>query len=275
MKGDESITATISTLIFIAGVIVTIIILKLYFVSYSGGVVTPIENIEAVEAAYTVESCFKNLSGGNYIANDFLDAHTKISKDINDMDDYYNFNYVGVLCGVPYPPIEAEIKDIENGNTWIFEMPSEDFLTKTFSFTKKQITRIFHRPKEKSKPKHSIWIPILYRDYVLKSGGDIVMEMNKRYVVEYGSLNGKTSLDIYPLEMYMSKKPSENLIIDDNEDIYRLKEKINGLDTSIKRSLLVMNNYRDVTADEIKTDAFKIIKILKSEVHMGRLNVRI
>jgi len=82
--------------------------------SFDVGKITAMKDMYAIEAAHTVDYCFKELGGNkNLMKKDFLDSSE--GKKIND------------LCSIEKPNIEAMIKDLENGHTWGFPDVASDY----------------------------------------------------------------------------------------------------------------------------------------------------
>lgn len=238
MKGD--MLDIFSTIIFIGAAVATILFLNEYFISYRGGVQTPIENLEALQAAYAVEACLSSLSGGDYVTSDFLDSKNGMSKSVNE------------ICGISDPPMFVRITDIDSGKEWVFIQPADDALESIFDWTRDKLS-IWKKRKETSNPKHSIFIPILYEKVAISSENAAVLGSGRKYVLVYSNTGDSLKLDIYPLERYGKDVAGMQLLeIKDAGDLKSLADDMAATPQNTERTKLVAGHlYRDVKAGDI------------------------
>jgi hypothetical protein len=279
-----------ATLIFIGAVIGTVMLLQAYFISYTGGVQTPMENMEALQAAYAVDSCFVSLGQKEYVTSDFLDQ--------------YNRKFVGEenFCDIAYPPIYAKVTDVENGNEWTFDRPTgaalESFFGSTRLWLKNKILP-WTKSRESSKPSHSIFIPIIYDKVTGFARDSIVFGGGRRYVIVFSgvadkALFGKSdvNLEVYPIETY-GKDVSGMGVMEINtiDDINKLKDQLKGIQPGTEKKIVVVNHLLNVQASDITDDSLKLaagqdmcgnsasqllcITGHEREIHGGRLYVEI
>lgn len=256
MKGD--MIDIFATLIFIGGVIATVIFIRAYFISYTGGVQTPMENMEALQAAYAVESCFVLKSGGEYISADFLDQQ----KD----------RFVGEsnFCNIQYPPINARVKDMETGKEWGFTRPQtiaalKAVLVNAPSWVWDKIETIWSKQRERSQPKHTIFVPITYPKVTGFGASDVLLGNGKKYVIAYSQINEPIAgddlkLDVYPIDRYdksLSWVTAENTVkIASGTDLDKLKKEMKEMPAGTVRTKVVENYYKDITAGDITPSGF-------------------
>lgn len=279
MKGD--MIDIFATFIMIGGVIATVFFLRAYFISYSGGVETPMENLEALQAAYAVERCLAGLGDYDYITADVLNG--KKGEFVGKED----------FCNIPYPPIHAEVTDIETGEKWEFTRPKtvaalKAVLVNAPSWLWDKIT-FWESARERSKPKHEILVPILYDQLTVFGKDDTVIESWKKYVIVYSKNNTDLKLDVYPIERYNKDVASlQPVDIKTANDLKQLTDDMQNINPGTERAR-ILTAYRRMTADDLRgsfgltaeTDECgslggKIcITLHTKEIHGGKLYVEI
>lgn len=282
MKGD--MIDIFATLVMIGCVTGLALFLRAYFISYSGGVETPIENLESVQAAYQVESCLVGLGEEEYITSDLLDEK--------------NGEFIGKLCNITYPPIYAKIKDIENGKTWEFKRPTTiealEALYKSYEIISKvpttnlwvweKIKTIWYRKRQTSKPKHEIFVPILYEKKSYFTDDESIFESWKYYVIVFSKKDGNLNLDIYPIERYEGEISSLRTVQIKGEkeggesQMSDLATEMKNLQKgSEKRIIFYQELRRHITFKELKEyfDGYISVNLYKKEIHGGRLYVEV
>lgn len=287
MKGD--MIDIFATLIFIAGVVGTVVFLRAYFITTTGGVETPMENFESLQAAYAVESCFLSLGGKDYVTSEFLDS--KDGEFVGEED----------FCNIPYPPIHAEVTDMETGKEWEFDRPFgpalEHFFDKFRDWFKEGKFIFWKERREVSRPKHSIFIPIMYESITNLGGDDVIFKNGRKYVIVYskihdaGARGDDLKLDVYPIERYEGELSGlTQTKIENDGDLRGLGEEMENLPTGSQKSTIIVNVYRDITVGEIigkfglASDPSKCgssmgkkicITYFGREIHGGKLHVEI
>ncbi len=248
MKGD--MIDIFATWVFIAGVIGIVFFLRANFISTTGGVETPMENFESLQAAYAVESCFLSLSEENYVTSEFLDS--KEGEFVGEED----------FCNIPYPPIHAEVTDMETGKKWEFDRPFgpalEKFFDKFRGWVKDKKFIFWKKQREISRPKHSIFIPIMYESVTSLTGDDAIFKNGGKYVLIYSKIHDAgvkgddLKLDVYPIERYSGELSGLTQTKIENEgDLRGLEEEMENLPTGSQKSTIIVNVYKDITVGEI------------------------
>ena len=299
-KGSSLMLDLFAGLIFIGAVILAIWFLQTYYVSYKGGVETPMENIEALQAAYAVESCLVALSGGDYASSDVL--YQKNGKFVGGED----------FCNIPYPPIFAEVTDLETGNKWEFTRPvsiadlkkAYESIPTTLPWVWDKIESIWQKQRETAQPKHTIFIPIMFESVLKYGENDVVMESGRKYVLVYGGIKDTGFLDmddlkvdIYPAESY--GKGISHLTLEEiktTDDLKNLAGDMEKVQTGTEKTRLVVNYlnrygfYKNIEAGDMKgpfglasnpkdcgdSGGKKIcITLHQREIHGGKLYVAI
>lgn len=288
MKGSD-IQDILSTLIFIAAIIGTFWFMRTSFISYRGGIETPMENFESLQAAYAVESCLVTLSGEGYITSRILDE--KDGEFVGE-DDF---------CNIIHPPIHAEITDLDTGKEWEFDRPTGADLERFFDKTRDwawDIITFWKSRRGERQPEHTIFVPILYNDVTSVGETDTVMEAWKRYVVRYSKSRGRgvegdnVRLDIYPIERYTEDASVLEVVeIKTMEEFEGFKKEIEGLPEGSEKTVVLINHVRRfMEAGEIRgsyklasspeecgeTSGKKMcIHLYVREIHGGKLYVKI
>lgn len=282
MKGD--MIDIFATLVMIGCVTGLALFLRAYFISYSGGVETPIENLESVQAAYQVEACLVGLGGEEYITSDLLDEK--------------NGEFIGTLCNIPYPPIYAKIKDVENGKTWEFDRPLKiETLEALYTVYKtvsnippfppwvlEKIKTIWYRKRQTSKPKHEIFVPILYEKKSYFTDDESIFESWKYYVIVFSKKDGNLNLDIYPIERYEGEISSLRTVQIKGEkeggesQMSDLATEMKNLQKGVEKTIIFYQELRRHMAfKELKEyfdDDISVNMYIK-EIHGGRLYVEV
>ncbi len=281
MKGD--MIDIFATFVMIGGVIATVFFLRAYFISYSGEVETPMENIEALQAAYAVERCLTGLGDYDYITADVLDE--KKGEFVGKED----------FCNIPYPPIHAEVTDIETGEKWEFTRPKtvaalKAVLVNAPSWLWDKIT-FWESARERSQPKHEIFVPILYNKITGFGKDDQVIESWKKYVIVYSKINDDLKLDIYPIERYDKDVASLQAVeVKTADDLKQLTDEMKNITSGTERTkILTESLYRRMTAGDLR-GSFELtaetdkcgslggkicITLHAKEIHGGKLYVEI
>lgn len=248
MKG--TMIDVFATLIFIGAVIGTVAFLNASFIKFTGGVETPVENLNALQAAYAVEQCFMAFGEEGYVTREFLDG--KKGEFVGD-DDF---------CNISYPPIHAEVADVETGEEWKFDRPLFSDLERIFDKSRAwlwdKIT--FWKSKgEESHPEHTIFMPIMYDHFGNFAGGDVVVSKGKKYVLIYHKIHDPgvraddLSLEIYPVERYDGDISMARVIcIETEPELTAVRDEMDSASAGSQRSLLITNTYRDITADDLR-----------------------
>jgi len=282
MKGLVDMGEVIATLIFIGAVIATVLILRSDFISHTGGVETPIENLEALQAAYAAESCFLSLSGGDYITADFLAANSR------DFIGDENF------CNIAYPPIHAEITDVDTGEEWVFDRPALADLERIFDSTRKWMVDklvFWKSAREKSKPEHTIFVPILYEKVKKAGDEDIIFRNGRKYILTCHKSGNDLILDVHPIERYGALPAfAPERWIEGDGNLVSLRSEMDSISDGTQKSFTVIVDYRDIKAGELTGD-YELVadhdecgkggrkKICMShwgtEIHSGRLYVKV
>lgn len=285
MKGFEEIINIVSVLIFIGGVIAISALIINHFLGLKGNVDTPIENLEAIHSAYAVENCFRGLDN-NRITFEFLEKN--------------NNDYISDICKIAYPPIEADIKDLEDGRSWDFPIPVLDELKQKFDWLRQ---RLDLWRDGKIHPEHSIWIPIFYDDFVpVNKEDEVVMKNGGDYVIHAYKNSDNLIVEIYPISDYEGGQADKEIEIDSGEKAKELKDYL--MDEILGKGDLTGKNIKvngsiDVKSEDLFSHGIlgtgmggldlashlnecekpyyqKIcIKVMNDEVHMGRLHVKV
>ncbi|MEM5871900.1 MAG: hypothetical protein QW051_03440 [Candidatus Aenigmatarchaeota archaeon] len=295
MKGD--MIDIFATLVFIGLAIGLAFFLRAYFISYDYAI-TPLENLEALEMAYAIESCFQSLGGEIYITSDFLDKEKGKS--------------LAEICNIIYPPIYLKITDTENNKEWEFGSRISTFtdlnnfydkLSKSIlfplDFPLDFLKSLWWKKREKSKPTHEIFVPIMYKKISDFKNDDTIFESGKYYVIVYSKKNGVLNIDIYPIERY--EGDIDNLQNSQKIEIIKNENDMKNFATNVKsisegsEKIVIMIEYfrRRIKFEEFKeyfgenviTEYYgpgekseKImyyINLYTPEIHGGRLYVEI
>ncbi len=287
MKGDMA--DIFASLVFMAGVLGTIVMLNTYFIYRTGGVETPMENLESLQAAYAVESCFLFLSGENYITSEFLDSR--------------NVKFVGKedFCNIPYPPIHAEVTDMESGEKWEFTRPLGTKLKDAYFAPSNWLIDkfgVWRAQRQSSQPKHSIFIPIMYKNITRFGSDDVVFKNGRKYVVVYTKVHDPTilrkddlKLDVHPIELYgKSLYGLPQIMIENEWNLTGLKKEMGDIPVGSQNTILMTNVYKDITGGDIRgsfglaikpsdcgsSSGKKIcVRYFGPEMHGGKLYVKI
>lgn len=248
MKGD--MIDIFATLVFIAGVFGTVVFLGANFISTTEGVETPMENFESLQAAYAVESCFLSLGEKDYVTSEFLDSR---EGDFVGEEDF---------CNIPYPPIHVEVTDMETGKEWEFDRPLgaalEHFFDKFRGWVKDKKFIFWKKQREISRPKHSIFISIMYESITNLGGDDVIFKNGGKYVIFYSKIHDTgvkgddLKLDVYPIERYEGELSGlTQTKIENDKNLTDFEDEMGNLPTGSQKSTIIVNVYRDVTVGDI------------------------
>ena len=261
-KGLEGPRAIIALMFFVAWVISISMFFSAHFIKPQGSFETPTENIEAYEAAYFVRSCFENSS---VIYTDTLD---NLKGDITD------------ICGIPYPPIEATVKDIENGREWKFKMPSIAKLKKYFGWLINEL-KIWGRRHVSST--HDISVPIAYRNMALGKD-DIIFKNDGNYLMKIKFSDMCEVVEIK--EMLFLFNQSQIIVLRNKKSLTQLEKRMSDMYDKHAEGFIMVNSKMDVKVGDIsfvrlaerRSDCLskkRLYIIKEGEVHVGLLHVRV
>jgi hypothetical protein len=220
MKGGgvEEIEASFATVVFIAVAIFLTLFVNDVLKNFGGGVKTQVEQLQAIEAAHIIENCFSDPTGK--ISAEFLSEN--------------NGKTIEEICDIKNPKIEADIKNIITGDSWVFGDSIQAI-----------------SPNERSYKHHLIWVPITSRK-VIDDQEQIIMKNGEKYKVKSSKVlpSYSSGINVYGivLEIEKSSGSEEGL-----QEFTLTEQNLDDFNSEInKDNSLFVTTQRDVYAKDIK-----------------------
>jgi len=283
VKGGTTLNAIVGTLLFSVAIITTIVTLKTYYADYAGYVKIPIENLQVVKASHAFEICLARLSANEQF----------ISKN---MLEEYAGDSVNRICEIQEPVMWGYVKDVEEGDEYLFPPPDKNLVEKLFppAMVNDFIEKIRRWTKKSIKTEHMIWVSIAVPE--VRGITDENEELNGEFLIQakwegLGSLKANDMvLRLYNKSYYKRLPVNVNTI-----SPYEVKQWLEDMEKNgIKFDSRVVNfqntpvksimpfDYELEKCDKIGgllhyTDSETCIEVYENinKIHMGRLGVKI
>jgi len=253
-----------------------------YYSDFSGIMAIPIDNLEVVESAHAVESCLARLSANErYISKEALEGYAGDS--------------INRICEIQEPVMWAYVKDMEDGEEYLFPPPQSDDLVKKL-FPPAMVTDDFLKTirewaNKRIKTEHMIWVSIAVPGVEKVTDEDFLLTGEFLVQAKWEGLGSPVKNDVmlklYPRDYYRSFPENVQAI-----QHYEVVQWLNDMEASgIKFDSRIVNFYhvpvRDVIPhDLVECGKMNILDSFKSEacveiyeridkIRMGRLGVKI